>query len=161
MANESRISILCLEESKLPQDSMDNHWTWYAALYCRELGLCNDTQGGEGWGANNQNPARVADLATYYLRHSEHSRVGKEMILCCMYDSARTALAIGPLSASQDQVLRDATRRAMADVYDRDVVSWYWERVADPQGECHLSLWIKHAFPDWEPPPSIWSSTTE
>lgn len=142
---------------------MDKHWTWYAALYCRDLGLCDESEGGEGWGANNQDPGRVGDLASYYLKHAAHSRVGREMLLCCMYDSARTKMSAGEgaLSSVEERVLREATQCAMADLYDRDVVGWYWEEVADPHGECVVSLWIKRNFPDWEPPRSVWSMITE
>jgi hypothetical protein len=118
------------------------------------MALCTSCR----WGGNNQDPARIADLANYYLQHIAHSRVGREMILYCLYDSADARLSGGSLSAFEEQVLKDATRRAMADVYDRDVVSYYWEPVADPHGESPLSLWIKQNFPNWEPPPSIWST---
>jgi hypothetical protein len=140
------------------QDSLDMSWPWYAALYCRELGLCNTSEGGEGWGANNHDPGRVKDIARYYLEHRGHSRVGREMLLCCLYDSSRAKLRRSPLSPEEDQVLIEATRVAMSNVYDRDVVGWYWEEVPDPQGECPLLLWIKEHFPGWTPPPSIWST---
>jgi hypothetical protein len=139
--------------------SYDNmHWTEYAELYCRELGLCAKHEGGEGWGGNNQDPCKVEQIARYYLDHPLHSRVGREMILYCLLTSSDVRLEQGPMSPSEEMALYDAIMRAIGDLYDRDVVAFYWEAVPDAHGESPLSLWIKKHFPGWTPPPSIWST---
>ncbi len=137
-------------------ESKEHDWKWYAEKICRDMGICDFSHPGAAWGYEYCKQQRAAEIAVYYENHHMYPFDVRKMLLNCMYGSLECLLEVRSMSQSEEACLLSATRRAMADVYDRDVVSDYWEDDPGPHEELRVSLWIKRHFSDWRPPPSIW-----
>ncbi len=138
----------------MPEDPFDKKYTWYEALFCRDLGMCEP--GDSHWGWANFDPKRIVELSTYFMEHPMYSFVGREMLLESIMTSAQRRLEIGPFHAAEEAALRRVTERAIADTYDRDVVRAIWIEVEEDGSVPPLTQWLKTQFPEWKPPHSIW-----
>lgn len=136
-------------------DPMDRSFTWYQELFCRELCLCVESD--QDWGSANYDAERIVEIGQYYIDHPEFSRVGREMILESTCESASERMRSGQLSIEAENVLYKVVQKAIADIYDRDVIALYWRVPDQPKDPNPLHRWLRDRFPDWTPPPSVWS----
>lgn len=134
---------------------MDLPYEWCQALFCRDSGLC--TRAEQDWGSANADPVRISQVAEYYLAHPEYSRVGREMLIECVLESASERMRAAALSPHEVMLLHRAVERAIRDTYDPDVVTIYWEVIDRPGDPNPLYWWIREHFHDWRPSLSVWS----
>jgi|GEM_PF-4701961 len=132
----------------------DKPFQWYQELFVRELGLrIVSAETGVVFGTAEQ----LEIIAQHYLDHPEYSRVGREMLLVALLDSMTSRLEAEQLADSTTDLLRCAMIRAMNDVYDRDQLECHWQAATGSSASDPVGAWIRTEFPDWTPPPSVWS----
>lgn len=132
----------------------DRPFQWYQDFFARELDLqIADPDAGLLMG----DPAKLEAIADHYLNHPEYSRVGREMLLVPLLDCLHYRLAAGPLSPGTCDLVRKAIGRAMNDEYDRDALRPLWATPDLPNDPNPVGTWMRAQFPDWTPPPSVWS----
>lgn len=132
----------------------DKPFQWYQDLFARELGLeIADPKSGLLIG----DPSKLEGIANHYLHHPEYSRVGREMLLVPLLDCLYYRLKAGPLPQKTHDLVRRAIGRAMSDLYDRDALRPLWETPDLPNDPNPVGTWMRAQFPDWIPPPSVWS----
>jgi len=135
-------------------NELDKPFQWYQEKLARELSL---EVADPAMGLLMGDPSKLEAIAEHYLDHPEYSRVGREMLLIPLLDCLEDRLECGQLQKNTEALIRRAIIQAMNNLYDRDALRHYWETPDLPNDTNPVGAWLHAQFPEWKPPPSVWS----
>jgi len=124
-------------------------WMTHANAFCRDLGLCDMTIGGEYWGANNADPAKLTEVSAYLADHRHAlDTMGKGMLIAFVAASASVLLWKRTLTAEEENAVISAMDTARE---SQELGSYVWYFVDEPGSDDPFTAWLAMKFPGWHP----------
>jgi len=125
------------------------NWQSHATAFCRDLGLCEASIGGEYWGANNADPSRIEPVAAYYLekRHTLDD-MGKGMLIAFLCASASNALWQRELAHEEATAIASVLAAVKA---SSQLSGYVWYFIDEDDATDPFTTWLRTTFPGWQP----------
>jgi hypothetical protein len=124
-------------------------WASHARAFCCDLGLCDDSVGGEYWGANNADPSKLSAAIDYFFSKGDSlDTMGKGMLIAFACASACRILLQRSLTEQESISLHSILAVARSDV---ELASYVWYFVDDDDSTEVFTAWLLFAFPGWHP----------
>jgi hypothetical protein len=124
-------------------------WKVHAKTFCRDLRLCDDSVGGEYWGANNADAQKLISVADYFVDNQQLlDRMGQGMLIAFMCASVSNILAQRPFTKQE----AEATARVLSAARsDPELASYVWYFFDDEDASDPFTYWLALTFPGWHP----------